>query len=483
MVNYDLPWNPNRIEQRFGRIHRIGQTEVCHLWNLVASDTREGEVFIRLLDKIEEQRKAYGGKVFDVLGEAFENNPLRGLCCSRRSATATSPRSAPGSTGHRRHRRSRASRSSWPSALCTARSSPRADVDEMRLRMEEAQARRLQPHYIESFFLEAFARLGGRIADARPAATRSPTCPGRSATATGSSAWAARCLPAYERVTFERERVRAQGMPLAQLIAPGHPLLDAVVDLTVERHHTNLKQRRRPRRPQRPGRDTSASRRADRGDHQRPPAAADRLQAVRLRRAPAGRTRPATPGPRRTSTTTRCPNGSEPLVDVAGHASRGWRAARRTSRSGGPSSILCPEHEAQVRGTSHRRRCSAPAMRSSDGSARRSTTGTPATPSCSTRRRPVGRCKIRPDTAFRRARDLEGRLEKRRDRARRRRAAVGPPARSRGCSPRHSARAARPLDGANATEPASTYARETRFVERRAVEAVKAAERALGRTP
>ena len=59
MVNYDLPWNPNRIEQRFGRIHRIGQTEVCHLWNLVAEDTREGKVFTRLLGKIEEQRKAY----------------------------------------------------------------------------------------------------------------------------------------------------------------------------------------------------------------------------------------------------------------------------------------------------------------------------------------------------------------------------------------------------------------------------------------
>jgi superfamily II DNA/RNA helicase len=44
MVNYDLPWNPNRIEQRFGRIHRIGQTEVCHLWNLVADETREGDV-------------------------------------------------------------------------------------------------------------------------------------------------------------------------------------------------------------------------------------------------------------------------------------------------------------------------------------------------------------------------------------------------------------------------------------------------------
>ena len=68
MVNYDLPWNTNRIEQRFGRIHRIGQTEVCRLWNLVAQNTREGQVFDRLLEKIEEQRKAYGGKVFDVLG-------------------------------------------------------------------------------------------------------------------------------------------------------------------------------------------------------------------------------------------------------------------------------------------------------------------------------------------------------------------------------------------------------------------------------
>jgi SNF2 family DNA or RNA helicase len=61
MVNYDLPWNPNRLEQRFGRIHRIGQTEVCHCWNLVASKTREGDVYRRLLEKLEEERKALGG--------------------------------------------------------------------------------------------------------------------------------------------------------------------------------------------------------------------------------------------------------------------------------------------------------------------------------------------------------------------------------------------------------------------------------------
>jgi len=80
MVNYDLPWNPNRLEQRFGRIHRIGQTEVCHLWNLVAEETREGDVYRRLLEKLEEARQALGGQVFDVLGKLqFEGRPLREL--------------------------------------------------------------------------------------------------------------------------------------------------------------------------------------------------------------------------------------------------------------------------------------------------------------------------------------------------------------------------------------------------------------------
>ena len=79
MVNYDLPWNPNRIEQRFGRIHRIGQTEVCHLWNLIAADTREGEVYARLLEKLEAAREALGGRVYDVLGELFEGTALKDL--------------------------------------------------------------------------------------------------------------------------------------------------------------------------------------------------------------------------------------------------------------------------------------------------------------------------------------------------------------------------------------------------------------------
>ena len=79
MVNYDLPWNPNRLEQRFGRIHRIGQTEVCHLWNLVAKDTREGEVYGRLLEKLETAREALGGRVYDVLGRLFQGTEMRDL--------------------------------------------------------------------------------------------------------------------------------------------------------------------------------------------------------------------------------------------------------------------------------------------------------------------------------------------------------------------------------------------------------------------
>ncbi len=79
MVNYDLPWNPNRIEQRFGRIHRIGQTEVCHLWNLVAEETREGDVYLTLLRKLEAEREALGGAVFDVLGKAIGSAEFRKL--------------------------------------------------------------------------------------------------------------------------------------------------------------------------------------------------------------------------------------------------------------------------------------------------------------------------------------------------------------------------------------------------------------------
>lgn len=72
MINYDIPWNPNRLEQRMGRIHRIGQKNDVAVFNLVASNTREGDVMIRLLDKMDQMRNDLGSDlVYDFIGEIF----------------------------------------------------------------------------------------------------------------------------------------------------------------------------------------------------------------------------------------------------------------------------------------------------------------------------------------------------------------------------------------------------------------------------
>src|SRR5205823_10396927 len=69
MVNYDIPWNPNRLEQRMGRIHRIGQTDDVYIFNLVATNTIEGVILERLFTKLEEIRGQLGDRVFDVVGQ------------------------------------------------------------------------------------------------------------------------------------------------------------------------------------------------------------------------------------------------------------------------------------------------------------------------------------------------------------------------------------------------------------------------------
>ncbi|MCP4699525.1 MAG: DUF3883 domain-containing protein [Gammaproteobacteria bacterium] len=73
MINYDVPWNPARLEQRMGRIHRYGQKhDPVIILNLVAAETREGKVIKTLLDKLEKIRKELrSDKVFDVIGRVF----------------------------------------------------------------------------------------------------------------------------------------------------------------------------------------------------------------------------------------------------------------------------------------------------------------------------------------------------------------------------------------------------------------------------
>ena len=241
LVNYDLPWNPNRIEQRFGRIHRIGQTEMCHMWNLVAGETREGEVFQRLLAKLDEQLRALGGKVFDVLGdEIFEGTSLRDLLMEavrygdRPETRARLDEIVDEAVGAKLEEA--LEERSLLSETMTA-----AAVDEIRRQMDEAEARKLQPHFIREFFLDAFELLGGQIArreQGRYEITRVPAEIRSRGKALGAGV---PVVPRYTRVTFERSLVSVAGQQPAQLLAPGHPLLDATVDLLLERYRPLLK--------------------------------------------------------------------------------------------------------------------------------------------------------------------------------------------------------------------------------------------------
>ncbi len=241
MVNYDLPWNPNRIEQRFGRIHRIGQQEVCHLWNLVAEDTREGEVFQRLFDKLDEQRRALGDQVFDVLGESFRGKSLRELLVEavrygddplvkvrlRMVVDATVGDSL------REVVHERALVSDVMSA---------DDVERIRDEMERAEARKLQPHFVRAFFLEAFALLGGAIREREPGRFEITHVPAELRRRDRQIGLGAPMLRRYERVTFEKNLIAVDGRPLAQFVTPGHPLLDGTIDLIVERYDSLLRQ-------------------------------------------------------------------------------------------------------------------------------------------------------------------------------------------------------------------------------------------------
>lgn len=250
MVNYDLPWNPNRLEQRFGRIHRIGQTEVCHLWNMVAAETREGDVFHRLLEKLEIESKALGGRVFDILGEVFEDRSLKDLLIEAirygadPAVRARLLQRVEGAldTDHLKDILQR-------NALCEE------VMDQQRLfavkeEMEKAEARKLQPFFIRSFFNQAFTQLGGELRPREQGRYEITNVPavirerdrqisGRDRRNTNP------VLRRYERVCFEKQFVRLTdraGTPMASLLHPGHPLMQSVTDLVLEAHRNKLKQ-------------------------------------------------------------------------------------------------------------------------------------------------------------------------------------------------------------------------------------------------
>lgn len=250
MVNYDLPWNPNRLEQRFGRIHRIGQQEVCHLWNLVAKETREGDVFFRLLEKLRVESEALKGRVFDILGEVFEDISLKDLLLQairygdQREVRDRLSQRIENIFDHD-HLRTILERN----ALAQESMSPER-LFSVKEEMEKAEARRLQPYFVRSFFMKAFEALGGSMHPREAARFEITHVPAsireRDRLITGRNRRElSPVLKRYERVCFTREAVRPldkPGVPFAAMLHPGHPLMLAVSDMLLEQHSNLLRQ-------------------------------------------------------------------------------------------------------------------------------------------------------------------------------------------------------------------------------------------------
>ena len=249
MVNYDLPWNPNRLEQRFGRIHRIGQTEVCHLWNLVAKETREGEVYHRLLKKIEIESLALKGRVFDILGEVFENRSLKDLLVEairygdRPDVRARLTQQIEHALDHDHilallDRNALAQETMSPDRLFAVKEE-----------MDRAAARRLQPYFVRAFFQQAFQSLGGSASPregGRIEISHVPTSiRERDRRLSGRNRRELEPVQKrYERICFEKalqQPLNRPGLVRAELMHPGHPLMLAISDLILEQNANLLR--------------------------------------------------------------------------------------------------------------------------------------------------------------------------------------------------------------------------------------------------
>jgi superfamily II DNA or RNA helicase len=241
MVNYDLPWNPNRIEQRFGRIHRIGQTEVCRLWNLLAKDTREGEVFDRLFHKLEEERQALGGRVFDILGQTFDETPLKDLLMEairygEKPEVRNKLFQVVDGALDRKHITDLYERNALTQDAFNAER-----LRSVKEQMEKAEARKLQPFYLRRFLIEALDEQGGTLKEREPDRYEVKHVPAAIRAYNKIHGNRRPVLEKYERITFDRLRTRTPiDKPPADLVHPAHPLMASLIELVLADKQASL---------------------------------------------------------------------------------------------------------------------------------------------------------------------------------------------------------------------------------------------------
>ncbi|MCA9204770.1 MAG: DUF3883 domain-containing protein, partial [Planctomycetales bacterium] len=226
MVNFDIPWNPVRLEQRVGRIHRYGQEKDCLIFNFVAKNTREGRVLQKLLDRLTEIRKDLGSdQVFDVVGEVFPANQLERLL-REMYARQTDVHNI----------EDRIVRDVSPEKFRAITESTLEGLAKKELNLSamvgkriEAKERRLVPEVIEQFFVDAAPECG-----LRPKQTGKDThiyrlgkTP-RNLLPIGDAPEDryGRLGREYKQIAFDKDRLRDD--TALDWITPGHPLFEVV---------------------------------------------------------------------------------------------------------------------------------------------------------------------------------------------------------------------------------------------------------------
>jgi len=227
MINYDIPWNPNRLEQRMGRIHRYGQQKEVFIFNMVATDTREGRVLERLFQKIAEIKKALGNdKVFDVLSDVIHNKDLSHMLLD----AAVNARNADDIAKELDFEVDEEYISQIKEKLDESLATHYIDYTRIKEMEQKAKEYKLIPEYTRSFFLEAFKRLQGKYTERKDGFISIDSIPFQLRSISARDDFKNRygtMLRRYPKATFDKEI--AFKNPDSEFICFGHPLFEAVM--------------------------------------------------------------------------------------------------------------------------------------------------------------------------------------------------------------------------------------------------------------
>ena len=231
MINYDLPWNPNRLEQRMGRIHRIGQDKDVYIFNFVAANTVEGRVLEKLLQKLEEIRASLGDRVFDVINQLLQLNDIRFEELVRE---ATYTKANEDEVLEQIEQLNPHRLEELEQATGVALTTSHVDLSQIRRTQDQdyiSEEQRLMPRYVEEFFKRTceFLRLNLEIR-----ADGLWRIPYVKEEFRSSDLEAVRCLGTpeknYPKLTFYKEHLTASAHQDTDLLSPGHPLFAAIAE-------------------------------------------------------------------------------------------------------------------------------------------------------------------------------------------------------------------------------------------------------------